>query len=86
MEEAALCTMLVLSVGSYRKQPRFRGVPLGQGATLPVCLATTMFVLNTAPVGCTSEVEGFGQSDFVDRWLFPTGMGVRASNGSKEAS
>ena len=25
MEEAAFCTMLVLNVGSYRKQLRFRG-------------------------------------------------------------
>jgi hypothetical protein len=81
MEEAALCTMLVLNVGSYRKQLRFRGVPLGQTATLPMCLVTVMFVFNTPPLGCTSEVEGFGQSDFGHPWLFPTGMGVRASNG-----
>jgi len=73
MKEAAFCTMLVLNVGPYRKQPRFRGVPLGQGATLPVCLATMMFVLHTAPVGCTSEVEGFGQSDFVHRAAVPNG-------------
>ena len=71
MEEAALCTMLGLNGGPYRKQPRFRGVPLGQGATLPMCLATAIFVLNTAPVGCTSEVEGFGQSDFVHRLAVP---------------
>ena len=75
MEEAAFCTMLVLNVGSYRKQLRFRGVPLGQGATLPMCLATMIFVLNTAPVGCTSEVEGFGQSDFVHRLAVPNGDG-----------
>jgi hypothetical protein len=75
MEEAALCTMLVLNVGSYRKQLRFRRVPLGQGATLTMCLATMVFVLNTAPVGCTSEVEGFGQSDFVHRRAIPNGDG-----------
>jgi hypothetical protein len=64
MEEAPFC-MLVLNVGSYRKQLRFGGVPLRHGATLPMCLAAMMFVPNTAPIGCTSEVEGFGQSDFV---------------------
>jgi hypothetical protein len=75
MEEAALCTMLVLSVGSYRKQLRFREVPLGQGATSRMCLVTVMFVLNTAPLGCTSEVEGFGQSDFGHRLAVPNGDG-----------
>jgi len=49
MEEAAFCTMLGLNVGPYRKQLRFREVPLGQGATLPMCLATMIFVLNTVP-------------------------------------
>jgi hypothetical protein len=75
MEEAALCTMLVLNVGPYRKQPRFREVPLAQGATLPMCLATMIFVLNMAPVGCTSEVEGFEESDFVHRLAVPNGDG-----------
>lgn len=75
MEEAALFTMLVLNAGPYRKQPRFRGEPLGQGATLPMCLATTMFVLNTASVGCTSEVEGFGESDFIHSLAVPNGDG-----------
>jgi hypothetical protein len=51
------------------------GSALGQGATLPMCLATMMFVLNTAPVGCTSEVEGFGQSDFVRHLAVPNGDG-----------
>ena len=49
-------------------------------ATFPMRFATVMFVFSTPPLGCTSEVEGFGQSDFVQAWLFPTGMGVRASN------
>jgi hypothetical protein len=40
-------------------------------------------MLNTAPVGCTSEVEGFGRSDSSTAWLFPTRMGVRASNGEQ---
>jgi hypothetical protein len=30
MEEAAFCTMLVLNVGPYRKQLRFRGVHSGK--------------------------------------------------------
>jgi hypothetical protein len=38
MEEAAFCTMLVLNVGPYRKQPRFRGVPLGHGRYIPYAL------------------------------------------------
>jgi hypothetical protein len=50
-------------------------------ATFPMRFATVMFVFSTPPLGCTSEVEGFGQSDFVHARLFPTGMGVRASNG-----
>jgi len=75
MEEAAFCTMLVLNVGPYRKQPRFRGVPLGQGATSPMCLVTVMFVFSAPPLGCTSEVEGFGQSDFVHRLAVPNGDG-----------
>jgi hypothetical protein len=75
MEEAAFCTMLVLNVGPYRKQPRFREVPLGQTASLPMCLVTVMFVFSTPPLGCTSEVEGFGQSDFVHRMAVPNGDG-----------
>jgi hypothetical protein len=75
MEEAAFCTMLGLNGGPYRKQPRFPGVPLGQGATLPMCLPTMIFVLNTAPGVCTSEVEGFGHSDFVHRLAVPNGDG-----------
>jgi hypothetical protein len=75
MEEAAFCTMLVLNVGPYRKQLRFREVPLAHGVTLPLCLATMIFVLNTAPGVCTSEVEGFGQSDSVHRLAVPNGDG-----------
>jgi hypothetical protein len=75
MEEAAFCTMLVLNVGPYRKQPRFRGVPLGHGRYIPYALRNHIFVLNTAPVGCTSEVEGFGRSDFVHCLAVPNADG-----------
>jgi len=80
MEEAAFRTMLGLNMGPYRKQLRFREVPLGQGATLPMCLATMIFVLNTVP-----RRMHLRSGRFRTKWfrpppgLFPTGMGMRAS-------
>ena len=82
MEEAAFCTMLVLNVGPYRKQLRFREVPLGQGAALPMSLANHDILCSIRlPSDAPPKWKVSDKVISSTAWLFPTGMGVRASNG-----